>query len=70
MSITPTLDSDGNVGGTQYLWGNDAMTPSDSYYRVHCVLGSRSASLGTEQPNGDRVGFIRHRDLGSESAVA
>jgi hypothetical protein len=66
VKIKVTLDSSGNVAGTQYLWGNDAMTPSDSYYRVTAysaqgqpawgpnnqqVVGSGTFDIGTWVPN-------------------
>lgn len=66
VRIKITLDSSGNVAGTQSLWGNDAMAPSDSYYRVtaytaegqpawgpnnQTVTGSGTFDLGTWVPN-------------------
>lgn len=52
VKIKIMLDSNGNVAGTQSLWGNDAMTPSDSYYRVTAYTASGQPAWG---PNNQQV---------------
>lgn len=66
IKIRISLDADGNVAAGQHIWGNDALSPSGSYYRVtgftaqgqpswgpNCqtVTGSGTFDIGTWVPN-------------------
>lgn len=62
VEVRVTLDSDGNVAGTQYIYGNDAMTPSDSYYRVTAYTAQGQPAWG---PNNQKIIGTGTFDLGT-----
>jgi hypothetical protein len=62
VKIKVTLDSDGNVAGTQYIYGNDSMTPSDSYYRVTAYTAEGQPAWG---PNNQTVTGNGTFDIGT-----
>src|SRR2546429_9936786 len=62
VKVKVTLDSSGNVAGTQYLWGNDAMTPSDSYYRVTAYTAQGQPAWG---PNNQQITGTGAFDIGT-----
>src|SRR5437016_9876641 len=52
IDITITLDSSGNVNASQSVWGNDQMTPINSFYRVFGYKANGQLAWG---PNNQQV---------------
>jgi hypothetical protein len=59
--ITIQLDGDGNVVAGQYVYGNDAISPDGTFYRVTALTPSGQAVWG---PNCQRVTGTGTFDLG------
>lgn len=62
IEITITLDSNGNCVAGQYVWGNDAMLPVNSYYKVTVYSAQGQIVWG---PNNQQVAGIGPFDVGT-----
>jgi hypothetical protein len=49
VTTTIYLDNNGNVSGTQYVWTNDVLSPSGSYYTVDAYNNQGLKAWGAPQ---------------------
>lgn len=62
LIITITLDGSGNCNTGQYVWGNDAMSPANSYYKITVHAADGQIVWG---PNNQQVTGSGTFDVGS-----